>query len=290
MTHQRDAVRMDMHPWVARLAAQLPAHADTLDRLARAVASSDRWRSLLVGCSLGAGRGDQHSDIDAGLGYATPLPVDELEDAGRDLVAQAGDVIDVLVHTYAEWPDDGRRFAVEYANGVQLDLAAFPAPWRRTRAVDIPIVDKDGNLDSVVEPSLDLLADRTQRNAQEWAMLGWWSVSNIAKYVRRNSLYEAVGSIDDVRRHCCRLHAIARDVPDPGYGLTSLLDVAPPDLPDGLGNTYCRPDDRTAVIAAALAVTELLAVSAPAAAARLGIDLGTPWSDVARARLAAALT
>jgi hypothetical protein len=281
---------MEMHSWVAGLVDQLPAHAETLDRLARAVASTDRWRSLLVGCSLSAGRGDQDSDIDAGIAYATPLSVDELEAAGRDLVAGAGDVIDVLVHTYPGWPDGGRRFAIEYANGIQLDLAAFPAPWRRTRGSDVAIVDKDGDLAELVVPPPRLLIERRQHDAREWVMLGWWSVSNIAKYVRRDSLYEAAASIDDVRGHCCSLYAVARGVPDPEYGLTSLLDVAPAELPDGIARTYCRPDDRATVVVAAQAVTHLLAECAAAASATLGIDLDTRWSDVARSRLSAVLT
>lgn len=276
--------------WLGALAEQLPAQAKIVEGLARAVETSDRWRSLVVGCSLGSGRGDEYSDIDAGLVFASSLSVDMLESAGVELVEQVADVVDVLVHRYPDWPEDARRFAVEYVNGVQLDLAVFASPWRRTRATDVPIVDKDGDLADVVVPPADLLAERLRRQAREWAMLGWWSVSDVAKYLRRDSRYEAAARIDDVRSQCLRLFAAANDVPDPGYGLTSLLDFPPWQLPDGIADTYCLPDDPRSVRAAARAVADLLAECAARAAATLDTDLATEWSKTARTRLATATT
>ena len=41
--------------------------------MADVVTRDDRWRFLEVGCSLAAGRGNQLSDIDAGVGYGIEL-------------------------------------------------------------------------------------------------------------------------------------------------------------------------------------------------------------------------
>src|SRR5262245_19718662 len=53
----------------AALRTRLPRHAALLDSMADVVNREHRWRFLEVGCSLGAGGGDELSDIDAGLGY-----------------------------------------------------------------------------------------------------------------------------------------------------------------------------------------------------------------------------
>ncbi len=149
--------------WLSDLAEHLPVHAEVVADLGRAVEASDQWRSLLVGCSLGSGRGDEFSDIDAGICYAEPLSDEELERSGLELIAEAGDVLDVLVPRFEGWQDNSRRFAVEYDSGVQLDLAVFPAPWRRSRPGEVPIVDKDGDLAHLLAPPVDLVDVRLRK-------------------------------------------------------------------------------------------------------------------------------
>jgi hypothetical protein len=274
-----------MDAWIARLRARLPRHAAVITALAAAVEANDVWSSLLVGCSLGSERGDEWSDIDAGLAYRTPLDADDLDDAGRDLIASAGTVIDVLVHRLDGMDDTCRRFAVEYADGIQLDLAVVPAPWQRTRSRDIPIVDKDGDLEHLVEAPAELTRTRARQQLREWVMLGWWAVSDVAKYIERDSLFEAAARIESIRGQALRVHAFAENIPDPVHGLTSLLDYPPFELPPGLRDTYCRPDDRASVVDAAHAAAALLASAAEHAAKQSAIDLSTPWASTARQRL-----
>src|SRR5262245_6948371 len=166
--------------WLAELSAELPRHGEIITNLAAAVEASDQWRSLLVGCSLGAGRGDEHSDIDAGAAYAD---VEDLQSCTLELVAAAGTVIDALAHHLDGWPEDTLRIAAEYDNGVQLDLAVVPAPWQRSRPTNIPIVDKDGDLAELHVPPPQLLAERLEHDNREWTLLGWWAVSDAAKYL-----------------------------------------------------------------------------------------------------------
>jgi hypothetical protein len=58
-----------MDAWIVRLRSRLPRHAAVVTALAAAVDADELWRSLLIGCSLGSERGDEWSDIDAGLAY-----------------------------------------------------------------------------------------------------------------------------------------------------------------------------------------------------------------------------
>ena len=45
------------------------------------------------------------------------------------------------------WQPETRRFAVEYIDGLQLDLVLMPAPWMPgLRDGEVALVDKDGAL------------------------------------------------------------------------------------------------------------------------------------------------
>lgn len=267
--------------------AELPAHAEVVEGLRREVSGSDRWRWLELSCSLAVGRGDELSDVDAGIGYVGALLPEELERVGADVVRGVGEVADLLVHELPGWPPEARRFAVEYGNGVQLDLVLMPA-GRRQGLPDgsIALVDKDATL---AEPWRPPVADPPDlREAREWVMLGWWALSDVAKYLRRGSLYEAVERLGETRQQALRLFAAARGIPYPSFGLVSLLDFAPFELPESLDRTYSVPDDRAAVARAAGATADLLARVSQDAATALGLDLTTPWAEIARRRLAAA--
>jgi hypothetical protein len=74
-------------------------------------------------------------------------------------------------------------------------------------------------------------------------------------------------------------------VPYAVFGLTSLLDFPPFELPDGLGATYAVPDDPDAVRAAAHATADLLESASALAAASLDAALDSPLGPVVRRRL-----
>lgn len=277
--------------WLDRLRRDLPEHAAIIDALGRGVAADDRWRFLSVSCSLGRGNGDAFSDIDAGIGMVEVLPVDELERDALALVAGAGELVDALVHHWPGLGENDRRIAAEYGNGVQLDLVFSQATTRTGRLPDeeFAVVDKDGRLDDVPRARLAARAERVPGQCREWSFLGWWAVSDAAKYLRRGSLFEATARLDSIREQALRLFAAAQGIRFPEFGLTSLLDYPPFELPHGLADTYARPDDRRAVVLAAVAAADLLDRCASEAARALGIDLTTPMSATVRARLDAAL-
>jgi hypothetical protein len=271
------------HGEVFPSASDLPLHSDLVDALRREVEATAGWRWLELSCSLASGRGDRFSDIDAGIGHE--VAIDDLAGRGSDLVHAIAPTVDVLVHADEAWPPGIVRLAVEYRNGVQLDLVLMPST-RRPGLPDgaLAVVDKDGLL---AQPWTPPVATATAEQAREWVMLGWWALSNTAKYLQRQSLFEAIESLHEARRRALRLYAVANRIPYPSFGLVSLLDFEPFDLPHDLESTYSLPDDPTGVLGSALAVADLLDSVAEGAGDSLAADLATPWATVARSRLGA---
>jgi len=268
---------------LASVRARVPRHAALLDSMSAAVARDDRWRFLELGCSLGAGGGDELSDIDAGVGYIG-IDADDLYDAAREFAAQVGDPLDLVVHRMDGWPDDVCRLAAEYPGGLQLDLVLMAAGDRRGLPDrSIAVVDKDDQLAVAITPQARL--PPTVERAREWVVLGWWAIATADKYVRRSSLFEAVHAIDEARNHALRLWAAGRDVPYAAFGLTSLLDFPPFELPDDLAATYCVPVDVNTVAAANRATADLLEAASQLASTALDADLASPLCPVVRDRL-----
>lgn len=275
--------------WLAELTDRLPRHGRLIAALRNAVVADERLRWFDVCCSLGAGLGDEFSDVDCAVGYAEPLAEDHLESLGTQLVSGVGDVADLLVHVMDGWPPGVRRFAAEYDDGVQLDLVVMPSRLMSgLREREVAIVDKDGALAG--DGTSSAFGPPDQRTAREWVLTAWWWVSDVAKYLQRGSVFEAADRIERIRQEALKLFAAANDVPYPRFGLTSLLDHEPFRIPDGLAETYPQPDDRRSVEAATTAVVALLAECSSEAAAHLGYDLSTPWEARARDRLTAAST
>ncbi len=274
--------------WLRDLARQLPRHGRLIAALRDVVVADPQLRWFDVSCSLGAGHGDQFSDVDCAIGYAAPVSPEQLEALGRGIVSKVGTNVDVLAHVMDGFPDGVVRFAAEFDDEVQLDLVLMPAnTMAGLRDREVAIVDKDGALDGVATSKLYGPPD--ERGVREWVLLGWWWVSDVAKYLERGSLFEAVERIGQVREEALKLFAVSLEVPYPLFGLTSLLDYEPFRLPAGVANTYSLPTERSTVESAASAVAELLAECAAAAASRLGHDLTTGWEATARARLNAAI-
>lgn len=265
------------------LRGRLPRHAARLDALRDVTAADDRWRWLIYGCSLGAGGGDELSDIDAGLGY-TGITGDDLFEAARRLTLDVGDPTDFVVHRMAGFPDDSCRIAAEYSDGVQLDLVLLPAdyyPGLPDRAV--AVLDKDGVV--ATSPVSNATRPPTPERCREWVVLGWWALSNVAKYLHRGSPFEAESALAEARQLALQLWAAGRGVPYSHFGLTSLLDFPPFELPDGLAATYAVPDDPDAVRSAAHAAADLLDSAVALAAATLDADLDSRLGPVVRRRL-----
>jgi len=268
---------------LASIRSRLPRHAALLDSMCAVVARDERWRFLELGCSLGAGGGDELSDIDAAVGYRD-IAAGELYEAAREFAVELGAPIDLIVHRMDGWPDDVCRVAAEYKGGLQLDLVFIPAASRHGLPDrSIALSDKDDQLAVAITPQSRLAP--TIEAVREWVVLGWWAIATADKYVRRNSLFEALHAINEARTQALRLWAAGHGVPYAAFGLTSLLDFPPYEVPDGLAATYAVPDDKDAVAAANRATADLLDAASALATAALGIDIASPLSPVVRDRL-----
>jgi hypothetical protein len=92
---------------------------------------------------------------------------------------------------------------------------------------------------------------------REWAFGGWCALADLAKYVRRGSVWEALDRLHEGRTQLWRLHAAASGIADPQYGLTSVLDFAPDDIPGGIEETVAGLS-LPSLLAAARQVARLL--------------------------------
>lgn len=257
--------------WIAGLGPRLAVQARLLDGLLTAVEADPRWEWLELGCSVAAGRGDELSDLDLGLGYTDEAVLDSVPGILRGL----GTVVDLSAQ-----PHDGRpRWWVQYADGGQIDLVAVPAEGRPgLPPTSVALLDRAGRLAVPWTPSLWRAAPDDPRH---WLMDGWEALSNVVKYVRRGSLLEAVDQLHRVRQRIFQLWAAGGGVAYPAFGLTSLLDEPDPVPPPGIEEAYAVPQ-RASVVAAARAASALLHRAGERAA---GVD--TPLRSYVGDRLAA---
>ena len=270
--------------WLDALPPALARQRVVLRRLLAAVERDTRWRFLALSCSVARGAGDADSDLDLALGVADDAWPGAL-DALPPLLAGLGAVVDALSHQLPEWGDrPHRRVFVQYADGVQIDLIAYPATLSRGRPPDtVVLYDPDGRLAEPWTPSV-LRADAA--TAREWAFLGWVALADLAKYLRRGSLWEALERLHQARTYIWRLWAVAQGVDYPAFGLTGVLDDPDAGVPAGLDATVAALD-ATDLRRAALAAVALLDATSSAAASRSGAEAPTALAAYVRGRLEA---
>jgi hypothetical protein len=262
----------DARGWIAGLGPELAVQARLLTGLLTAVEADPRWEWLELGCSVAAGRGDELSDLDLGLGYLDAAAIDGVAAILRGL----GPVVEVSAQPYDGMP----RWWVQYADGGQIDLVAVPAEQRPGLPADsVALLDRAGRLAVPWTSSLFRAGPDDPRN---WLLDGYEALSNIVKYVRRGSLLEALDQLHRVRERIYQLWAAGSGVAFPAFGLTSLLDEPEPVLPPGIEAAYALPE-RAAVVAAARAAAALL----HRAGARARNDLDSPLRAYVGKRLAA---
>jgi hypothetical protein len=258
------------------LAADLPGHAALLAALREMCTADPRLRTLELQCSVARGAGDALSDLDVGIGVvddAFETVVTELPDRLSGLAP----AVDVLNHRIAGWGDrPHRRIFVQYTDGRQIDLVAFPVSSVRGRVPDAVVLhDPDGLMATARDVPL---AAATANDVREWEVGGWELLTNVDKYLARGSAWEARARLGAARDLALQLWAAGAGVRYPAFGLTSLLDAEPVQLPDGLEDTL--PDRTPADLPrAARACALLLREAARLARERLGLT--TPESPMA---------
>ncbi len=222
---------------------------DLLRRLLDVLEPDPVWRWFELSCSLARGAGDDLSDVDCGAG-ALPLEagLSTVEGVARGL----GDVVDVMHQPFG---DQARHTFVQYADGVQLSLVVFEASARPGLPPgSVALFDKDGQLARPWQPSV---FEASPDQVREWTFLGWIALADLAKYLRRGSVWEAHARLEEARTQLLRVWAAGHGVEFPSYGLTSILDSASVDLPSGVERTVAGLEP-SALLAAARACATLL--------------------------------
>lgn len=272
--------------WIDGLPAALDRHVGVLRRLFSEAQADERIRILVVGCSIGRGVADEHSDIDA---YMAVLPEYWLRylDEVPEMVGRLGNVMDQSQKRVVPSGQEPYQLAwAVYEDGVQLELVIAQAQSEvRPRRDWVILHDPDGR---VGERQPDRFA--TPAEVCEWAYDAWSTLLLCAKYLSRESLWEALETLHSARTQVWRLWAAARRVPDAQYGLTAVLDSDDPTPPPGIEATHA-PLERDALVRAALTCADLLKRLWPEAMAAVsGSAKPVPKAaDAARRKLAGLL-
>ena len=141
---------------------------------------------------------------------------------------------------------------MQFADGVQLELSRGRASEASGRDHGVVVLlDRDGLWDQPHQP-----APVWDQNL--WLGWAWIALFDIDKYLRRDSLWEALATLEKARSLLLRHHAAVTGMRDPEYGVASLLDYGGP-LPRGLESTLTKLD-ATEIRHAAFACAELLAI------------------------------
>lgn len=214
-------------------------------RLLDATQADLRIRALRLRGSIARGTADEYSDLDTRIWISD----DEYEATLANLpglVRSIGPTLDILFET----PGSPYLF-VQFTDGVQLELSSGRASEASGRDHGVVVLlDRDGLWDQPCQPSPAWDQDL-------WLGWAWIALCDIDKYLRRDSLWEALTTLEKARSLLLRHHAATTGMRDPEYGATSILDFGGR-LPEGLESTVPGLN-AVEIRRAALACAELLA-------------------------------
>jgi hypothetical protein len=223
--------------WIDDLPSELAAQRGLLRGLLALCDADDRISWLVIGCSLARGAGDRLSDLDMAMGMRD----EDFEAARPDLrraVDGLGELVESYYHQLPGLTQAHERIFAQFADRSQVDLVLFPA--------SVP----GGSVPNVValydpDDRLVIAGERkpvTSGQIREWAFGGWCALADLGKYLRRGSTWEALARLNEARAQLWQLWAVTLDVPDPQYGLTSILDFAPGQVPASFEGTVADLD------------------------------------------------
>ncbi len=239
--------------WIDSLGGEMAGQRELLRGLMRMCAADDRLRWLVVGCSVARGAGDRLSDLDLGLGVAD-LHLDTALPEIRSAVDGLGDLVESFAHQLPGLTIRHERIFAQYADRCQVDLVVFPASAADDMQAGAVILYDPDNVVRL-RPGRHRAAPEQVR---EWAFHGWCALADAGKYLRRGSPWEALERLHEARTRVFQLQAAAHEVPDPQYGIVSILDFAPAAVPAGIEATVTGLDPGR-LLAAARRLAGLLA-------------------------------
>lgn len=208
--------------WVDQLPDELTGQRTLLRGLLSLCDAEESIRWLVLGCSVARGAGDHLSDLDLAVGvrdedFAAAIPKIRLAVDGL------GDLVGSYQHKLPSVTTTHLRIFAQYADRCQVDLVVFPASASAEPfAGVVALYDPDAAIVTRAhrEPP-------TPAQVREWAFHGWCALADAGKYLRRHSSWEALLQLNNARDQLWRLQAVAGHVPDPQFGVISILDFAP---------------------------------------------------------------
>ena len=218
--------------WIDDLPPELAGQQALLRGLLALCDADDRISWLVIGCSLARGAGDRLSDLDMAMGIRD----EDFEAARPDLrraVDGLGELVESYYHQLPGLAQAHERIFAQFADRSQVDLVLFPASVPGGSVPDVVVLyDPDDRLVTAAERK-----PVTSGQVREWAFGGWCALADLGKYLRRGSTWEALARLNEARAQLWQLWAVTLDVPDPQYGLTSILDFAPGQVPASFEGT-----------------------------------------------------
>jgi len=237
--------------WIEALPDEIAGQRELLSRLVAACEANNAIRWLVVACSVGRGAGDRLSDLDMGLGVRDDAFESTLTQV-RQIVDELGDLVDSYHHQLPGLTIRHERIFAQYADRCQVDLVVFPASQTFQVRDQVVLYDQDKLIAGSFEQQ-PVSADQVR----EWAFGGWCALADFGKYLRRGSQWEALHRLHEARDDVWRLWATVLDVPNPQFGVTSILDYAPERLPAAMVPTVSDLD-RDSLLAAARSLARQL--------------------------------
>jgi hypothetical protein len=223
--------------WIDDLPPELAGQRALLRGLLTLCDADDRISWLVIGCSLARGAGDRLSDLDMAMGIRD----EDFEAARPDLrraVDGLGELVESYYHQLPGLAQAHERIFAQFADRSQVDLVLFPASVPGGSVPDVVVLyDPDDRLVTAAERK-----PVTSGQIREWAFGGWCALADLGKYLRRGSTWEALARLNEARAQLWQLWAVTLDVPDPQYGLTSILDFAPGQVPASFEGTVADLD------------------------------------------------
>jgi hypothetical protein len=225
---------VDGRKWIAGLPESMDDQRQILLNLLDWCESEPRIAFFAVACSVGRGAGDSLSDLDTGMAIDVAEADFEAEVADvRRAVDQAAGLVESYHHKLPGVTFTHERIFAQYENRCQVDLVVIPASVDYGGVKDeVILYDPDGRRTAKFEPR-----PVTPKQVREWAFNAWACLADVGKYLRRRSYWEALERLHQARNDYWRLLATALDVPNPQYGITSLLDYAPDRVPPEMSDT-----------------------------------------------------
>jgi hypothetical protein len=231
--------------WIDQLPAEMAGQRTLLRGLLSLAEADESIRWLVIGCSVARGAGDYLSDLDLAMGvraddFAVAVPRIRLAVEGL------GELVDSYQHQLPAVTAAHVRIFAQYADRCQVDLVVVAASASGEPFAGVVVLyDPDAVLMTRAhrEPP-------TPAQVREWAFHGWCALADVGKYLRRGSAWEALIQLNNARDQLWRLQAVAEGVPDPQFGVISILDFAPETIPPGMAATVADLDQARLVSAA----------------------------------------